>query len=210
MASSPPHNRQSHSAASPSYQPIAQLPQTGKRRQSDMPSAAPSSKRRKPSILSISSGASHPLRQTSFPPENSQGQSFSRSPSAESVSLVSGVSGRSGTKRKRPRKSKAQPDDEASAVGGTAKSAVSGNSGRGRARASREASADDEDEEGGGETAVTMVARTDEEKRKEKEHKALLLSALDPDQFQRYEAWRASKLADAVVRRVCYSSLLFV
>lgn len=175
-----------------------------------MTSSAPSAKRRKPSTLSISSGASHPLRQTSFPPENSQGQSFSRSPSAESASLVSGVSGRSGTKRKRPRKSKAQAEDESSTVGGTAKSAVSANSGRGRARASREASADDEDEEGGGETAVTMVARTDEEKKKEKEHKVLLLSVLDSDQFQRYEAWRASKLADAVVRRVCYSSLLLV
>jgi transcription initiation factor TFIID subunit 11 len=158
-------------------------------------------------MLSMTSTASHPLRQTSFPPESSsQAQSFSRSPSVESASLVSGVSG---AKKKRGRKQKGKADDETSAVGSRAKSAVSGTSGRGRRRASRDASAEDDDEEGGGETAVTIVARTDEEKKKEKEHKAMLLTALNPDQFQRYEAWRASKLPDSVVRRVCRTLLSY-
>lgn len=152
-------------------------------------------------MLSASSASSHPLRQTSFPPESASNQTarYSRSPSVDTTSLVSGVSS---TKKKRGRKAKGKADDDTSVVGEKAKSAVSGTSGRGRRRASREASAEDEDEEGG-ETAVAMVARTDEEKRKENEHKAMLLNALDPDQFLRYEAWRASKLPDSTVRRVC-------
>jgi transcription initiation factor TFIID subunit 11 len=155
-------------------------------------------------MLSMTSTSSHPLRQTSFPPENSsQDQRFSRSPSVESASLVSGTSG---TKKKRGRRPKGKADDDTSLVGGRAKSAVSGGSGRGR-RGSREASLEeDEEEEGGGETAVAIEARTDEEAMKENEMKAVLLSTFDPEQFSRFEAWRASKLADSVVRRVCYSS----
>jgi transcription initiation factor TFIID subunit 11 len=165
-----------------------------------MPSAAPSSKRRKASMLSMTSTSSHPLRQTSFPPENSAGeQRFSRSVSVESSSLVSGVSG---TKKKRGRKPKNKADDDTSLVGGRAKSAVSGASGR-RGRGSRDASIDDyDDEEGGGDTAVAIEARTDDEAMKESELKAVLYSVLDPEQSDRLEAWRASKLADSVVRRV--------
>lgn len=152
-------------------------------------------------MLSITSNASsHPLRQTSFPPENSgQDQTFSRSASVESASLVSGVSG---TKKKRGRKPKAKADDDTSVAGGRAKSAVSGTSGR-RGRASRDQSVDEyEDDEGGGDTAVAIEARTDEEGLKENELKAVLYSVLDQEQGDRLEAWRASKLADSVVRRV--------
>lgn len=157
-------------------------------------------------MLSMTSTASHPLRQTSFPPESStQDQRFSRSPSVESASLISGMSG---TKRKRGRKSKGKGDDDTSIVGGRTKSVVSGASGRGR-RASREATAEeDEEEDGGGETAVAIEARTDEEATKEKQMRAMLYAVFDPEQFDRYEAWRASKLADSVVRRVCYLLLL--
>ena len=201
MATSPPYNRPSLPATSPSYSPLAQLPPNAKRRQSDIPSAAPSAKRRKASLLSVTSTASHPLRQTSFPPESSaQDQRFSRSPSVESASLVSGMSG---TKKKRGRKSKGKGDDDTSVVGGRTKSVVSGTSGRGR-RASREVTAEEEEEEdGGGETAVAIEARTDEEATKEKQMRAMLYAVFDPEQFDRYEAWRASKLADSVVRRVC-------
>lgn len=157
-------------------------------------------------MLSMTSNSSHPLRQTSFPPENSaQDQTFSRSASVESASLVSGMSG---TKKKRGRKPKGKADDDASLVGGRAKSTVSGVSGRGR-RASRDASVEEyEDEEGGGDTAVAIEARTDEEAMKESELKAVLYSILDPEQSDRLEAWRASKLADSVVRRVCFALVL--
>jgi transcription initiation factor TFIID subunit 11 len=119
--------------------------------------------------------------------------------SVESSSLVSGVSG---SKKKRGRKPKNKADDDTSLVGGRAKSAVSGASGR-RGRGSRDASIDDyDDEEGGGDTAVAIEARTDDEAMKESELKAVLYSVLDPEQSDRLEAWRASKLADSVVRRV--------
>ena len=61
---------------------------------------------------------------------------------------------------------------------------------------------DDDDEVGT--LDVALVSRTNEEKEKEKYYRALLVGALDPDQYARYERWRSSKLADAVVRRVSF------
>ena len=117
------------------------------------------------------------------------------------MSLVSGsVAG--GPKKKRARKSKGAANDDTSILGGKAKSALSNTSGgRGRKRTSREVSAEEEDE-GGEEMAVEMVARTQEERQKEIEHRAMLVRAFDEDQFSRYEAWRSSRLQDSVVRRV--------
>lgn len=60
----------------------------------------------------------------------------------------------------------------------------------------------DEDDDEVGTLDVALVSRTNEEKEKEKYYRALLVGALDPDQYARYERWRSSKLADAVVRRV--------
>src|SRR5438045_1563084 len=88
---SPPYNHSYTSAISPPYPSHAQLPQPPKRRQSDMPSSSPAIKRRKASMLSTTSASSHPLRQTSFPPENnSRTPAFSRSPSMDPMSIVSG------------------------------------------------------------------------------------------------------------------------
>ena len=105
-----------------------------------------------------------------------------------------------GPKKKRGRKPKANLGDDESALGGNAKSAVSGTSG-GRKRKQSIASVDEE-EEGGEEMAVEMVARSEEEKQKEVAHRNMLVNALDPDQFERYSAWRSSKLSEAVTRRV--------
>lgn len=202
---SPPYNHNYGNAVSPPYPSNAQLPQSTKRRQTDMPSSAPGIKRRKTSMLSTTSVTSaHPLRQTSFPPENgSNTPQYSRSPSIDTMSLVSGSAAGGPLKAKRSRKQKGPVnDDSASVAGGRAPTAVSSTSGKGRRKASRDASADEEDE-GGEEMAITMVARTQEEKQKEIEHRAMLVNAFDPDQFSRYEAWRSSKLSDSVVRRVC-------
>jgi transcription initiation factor TFIID subunit 11 len=111
-------------------------------------------------------------------------------------------------KRKRARKSKGKANDDESIVGGKARSAVSGTSGRGRGkrRKSRDESVDEE-EEGGEELALEMVARTQEEKQKEVQQRAMLVDLFDNEQFTRYEAWRSCKLPDAVVRRV---SSLFI
>ena len=107
-----------------------------------------------------------------------------------------------GAKKKRGRKSKAKLGDDESVIDGKAKSAVSGASG-GRKRKQSIISADEE-EEGGEEMNVEMVTRTYEEKQKEVEHRALLVRSLDKEQFERFEAWRACKLPDSVVRRVSH------
>lgn len=150
-------------------------------------------------MMSNASGLNvHPLRQTSFPPDDPFSPGAVRSPSVDTMSLVSGsIAGEPG-KKKRGRKPK-NAEDTASLAGGLAPTAVSGVSGRGRASRGMTA---DEDDDVGGETAVAIVTRTKEEKEKEKQHRAMLVSAFDEDQFLRYEKWRSSKLSDAVVRRV--------
>ncbi|KAF4611381.1 hypothetical protein G7Y89_g15632 [Cudoniella acicularis] len=203
---SPPYNHAS--AISPPYPSNAQLPQPTKRRQSDMPSSAPAIKRRKASMLSTTSvSSSHPLRQTSFPPESaSQTPAYSRSPSADTMVSGSAVGGAS--KRKRGRKSKGLGNDDASIADGKAKSTVSGTSGKGKRRASRDLNAEeDEEEEGGDSMALAMVNNTEEEKTKEVEHRALLVRNFDTEQFRRYEAWRSSRLSDSIVRRIVNQTL---
>ncbi|PBP20167.1 histone-fold-containing protein [Diplocarpon rosae] len=85
---SPPYSHNYPSAVSPPYPSNASLPAPQKRRQSDMLNSAPSVKRRKGSMFSVTSGTSsvHPLRQTSFPPENNgRAPAFSRSPSVDTM-----------------------------------------------------------------------------------------------------------------------------
>ncbi|RFU30729.1 hypothetical protein B7463_g5601, partial [Scytalidium lignicola] len=208
---SPPYSH-SYSAISSPYASNTALPQAPKRRQSDMPFSGPTVKRRKASLVSTTS-SNHPLRQTSFPPENASQALYSRSPSVETMSLVSGSGAGSQQKKKRGRKSKSGVngnDDTASvsAFGGPALTAGSGTSGgRGRQRRpSKTESIDDEDEGGEGMT-VEVTAGTLEEKQKEIEHRAMLVNAFDPEQFSRYEAWRSSKLSDAIVRRIVNQTL---
>jgi transcription initiation factor TFIID subunit 11 len=60
----------------------------------------------------------------------------------------------------------------------------------------------DEEDDVGGDTDVAIVARSKEEKEKEKQHRAMLVTAFDEMQFRRYEQWRQARLSEAVVRRV--------
>jgi transcription initiation factor TFIID subunit 11 len=180
------------------------------------------SKRRKPSTSSITS-SSHPLRQTSFPPENPTDRGYSlqafspgaRSPSIDTMSLVSGGVAAAPIKKKRGRKPKNyNPDaDAASVAGGVAPSvAASRTSARagGASRASRGLSVDEDDDEDGGRGGldVAVVARTNEEKEKENRYRAMLVGEFDSEQFRRFECWRSARLADSVVRRVSLSILI--
>ena len=154
-------------------------------------------------MLSTTSTSSHPLRQTSFPPRAAiKDERYSRSPSFDNMSLVSGVSG---TKRKRGQKSKGH-DDTSSLIGGRAKSALSVGSGRGAKRraTSKEINEDMEEEEDTTllDLGVDMVVQTQEERKKEQARKAMFVQALDQAQTERYSAWMSSRLPDAVVRRV--------
>lgn len=199
---SPPYSHTYGTSVSPPYPSHSQLPPTSRKRPSEI-TPAPPVKRRKQSGMSAGPGIStHPLRQTSFPPDaNGQFSPIAvRSPSVDTTSLVSGSIADAAGKKKRGRKPKGT-EETPSLVGGVAPTALSGLSGRGRA--SRGMSVD-EDDDIGGEMDVAIVARTKEEKEKEKQHRAMLVAAFDEDQFKRYELWRSSRLSDAVVRRVMY------
>jgi hypothetical protein len=50
--------------------------------------------------------------------------------------------------------------------------------------------------------AVNMAKTSKEEKAQEEQRRHMLTRAFDEEQWARYEAWRSSKLGDAVVRRV--------
>jgi len=156
-------------------------------------------------MSTASTHSTHPLRQTSFPPDGLDPRSYSpsaRSPSVDTASLVSGsiAAGKAGKKRGRKPK---HGDDAGSLVGGRASTAVSiVSAGRNQRDGTRGASPEEDEDEGGEAMDVKLVARTNEEKEKEKYYRSLLVDALDPDQYARYERWRSSKLADPVVRRV--------
>ncbi|SPQ24972.1 1f626e9d-25e4-455d-89b1-333604b8f702 [Thermothielavioides terrestris] len=213
----------SPSARSPPYPPHTQLPgintaSTNKKRAADGPAPPPPPlKRRKASAISTASGpgSAHPLRQTSFPPDDTAVPHEARSPSADvdTMSLVSGsqVSAAAPLKKKRGRKSKAEKAREQtpSAVGGRAATAVSGASdggGRGAAKsvAGGTAGGDEGEAEDDGPTEVAATAdiRTKEQKEEEHRMRGMLISALSEDQFLRYENWRAANLSKASVRRL--------
>ncbi|XXH00133.1 hypothetical protein Hte_006475 [Hypoxylon texense] len=215
---SPPHIFSP--AGSPPYPSSAQLP--SKKRGSvaaDLSTGPPSLKRRKASTMSVAStGSAHPLRQTSFPPDETLSQTFSpsyqRSPSIDTMSLVSGsqVSGAPMKKKKRGRKSKAERasvaaaeairDGSPSVVGGRALTVLSNVSGT---HAGKEV-----DQDGGKEGEFEMpenmasvsAARTKEQIEEEKELYAMVKSQMDPQQFHRYEVWRRSTLKPADVKRM--------
>lgn len=140
-----------------------------------------------------------------------------RSPSVDATSHVSGsvasgVTASGAPKKKRGRKSKsAKLGEEAAAaaaasgektpslVGGKAPTAVSGQGGDKDA---------EEDEDDNAEMALEdVVARTQEQKAEEIRLRAMFFSVLDADQEKRYGNWRAAKLPDSVVKRVCFTVL---
>ncbi|KAM5344780.1 hypothetical protein ACJ41O_010642 [Fusarium nematophilum] len=204
---SPPYAT-SPSGMSPPYPSPAQIP--NKKRSSTLDVNAPPGKRRKPSSLSQTSSSAaavnHPLRQTSFPPEAGRSRSPypARSPSVDasshvSGSAVSGTAGGAAPKKKRGRKAKNAKQDEGreqtpSLVGGKAPTAVSGQGG--------DKEDDDEDDEKAEMALEDVVARTQEQKQEEIRLRAMLVEAFDSQQYNRYELWRAAKLADSVVKRV--------
>ncbi|KAL2019145.1 hypothetical protein VTK56DRAFT_10017 [Thermocarpiscus australiensis] len=224
----------SPSARSPPYPSHAPAPgikaMPNKKRTAEAGGGPPALKRRKPSVMSTASAppSAHPLRQTSFPPDDSATTPYgARSPSADvdAMSLVSGsqVSAAAPLKKKRGRKPKAEKAREQtpSVAGGRAPTAVSGASdvgGGGRALtkgvaggSGGGAGGDDEEGEGGEdgptEVAATADARTKEQKEEEHRARGMLISAFSEDQFHRYENWRAANLSKASVRRLVNATI---
>ncbi|PQE16397.1 transcription initiation factor TFIID subunit 11 protein [Rutstroemia sp. NJR-2017a BVV2] len=186
---------------SPPYPSNINLPQASHKRR---PSEAPSSKRRKASMISVNSTTSaHPLRQTSFPPESAVfTPNYERSPSVDTMSLVSGSVAGPGRK-KRARKSKTGKGiDEESATGSNKQDGPLA-----KKRRTSNASADEEEDDGVDQTITHMASGTKEEKQREMEKRAVLVKHMDDQQFRRYEAVRSAKLADATVRRIVNQTL---
>ncbi|KAH7165687.1 hypothetical protein EDB81DRAFT_641093 [Dactylonectria macrodidyma] len=195
---SPPYTT-SPSAMSPPYPAPAQIP--NKKRSSTLDvNAVPPGKRRKASQPATANTPSHPLRQTSFPPEARS--PYPRSPSVDgshvSGGALSGVTAGGAPKKKRGRKAKNAKnadDDGGSLVNGRAPTNVSGQGG--------DKEGDEEEDDDKAEMALEdVVARTQEQKQEEIRLRAMLVEAFDSQQYNRYELWRAAKLADSVVKRV--------
>jgi transcription initiation factor TFIID subunit 11 len=193
---------------SPPYPSPAPLP--NKKRSQTFDANGQPVKRRKPSNLSQSAAQTHPLRQTSFPPEGGRSP-YTRSPSVDAISHVSGsavsgtTAGVGAPKKKRGRKSKNpkggddSKEQTPSLAGGKAPTNVSGQGGG----ADKDAEEDEDDDKA--EMALEdVVARTQEQKQEEIRLRAMLVEAFDSEQYNRYELWRAAKLSDAVVKRVSF------
>lgn len=168
----------------------------------------------------------HPLRQTSFPAQDASGRYGSAVGSARSEtgslanSLLSGVSGKvPGRGRGRPRKSaqlneedirsaqqpatdsNSQVDGGARTAGRGTKSVVSARSG---------AAEQEEDDEG---DIDGMLENMDEQERRQAEEEEIrqeqrrerLAETLDPDQYSRYNQWRALSLNNSTVKRLVNS-----
>ncbi|KAK3309233.1 hTAFII28-like protein conserved region-domain-containing protein [Chaetomium strumarium] len=180
--------------------------------------AAPPALKRRAISTPSGPGSAHPLRQTSFPPDDAGTPYGPMSPSSiadvDAMSTVSGslVNAAAPVKKKRGRKSKAEKAREQtpSVVGGRAPTAISGVSeggGRGTKSVSGAAGgAGDEDgegdDEGPTEVAATADIQTKEQKEEEHRKRQMLISALSEEQFDRYENWRAGNLSKASVRRL--------
>ncbi|CAG9944435.1 unnamed protein product [Clonostachys rosea f. rosea IK726] len=197
MASPP--NPSSPAAMSP---PGPSAPQISVKKRSSTFDINGPNKRRKAS--STSNNLIHPLRQTSFPPEARS--PFPRSPSVDSAShvsgsQVSGVTASGAPKKKRGRKAKNAKGGGESAtpslVGGKAATSVSGHGGE-----DKDAEEEDEDDDKAEMALEDVGARTQEQKQEEIRLRAMLVEAFDPEQYSRYEHWRAMKLTESVVKRV--------
>ena len=134
-------------AASPPYPPHATIPNPKKRPSLTGHSQLNPSKRRKPSSFSTSATSAHPLRQTSFPPEESITGHGARSPSVDSD--FTGITGRqsvgtSATAPKKPRGRKKKGQE--SVKSGTPKGRADGRSATGQA--GDDGGEDEEEDEG--------------------------------------------------------------
>ncbi|KAI9877873.1 MAG: hypothetical protein M1830_002581 [Pleopsidium flavum] len=216
-------------ATSPPYAQQTSLPNPKKRPSLPLPQSSANFKRRKPSVAtSATSASAHPLRQTSFPPEELIGGGLRhdglrdlRSPSVESsvagTSVTGGGGGGGGASstrgRGRPRKSggRARKDEDGRSVksgtgkGGTgtrAGSILDGKSATGGAGGGGDEGGEAEDEEGDDEMATAVEGGGEVERAAEKKKMAVLVDAFDRDQQDRYDMYRRVKLKKETVRKL--------
>ncbi|KAI4098664.1 MAG: hypothetical protein L6R37_006357 [Teloschistes peruensis] len=187
-------------ATSPSYPSSAALPNPKKRPSLSVTSHPPAAKRRKPTNPSQAStpATSHPLRQTSFPPEESAIDTGERSPSVDSNitgyrSAMTSIAGKPPPK-KRGRKRKT---DQASLISGDKAPAKDASSAAGPLADEPEEDDDEADADDG-----VSGEQDKEQKRKDIANLSVLVAAFNPDQNYRYEAMRRTKFRKEVLRRI--------
>ncbi|KAI4092318.1 MAG: hypothetical protein LQ348_002771 [Seirophora lacunosa] len=198
-------------ATSPQYPSSATLPNPKKRPSLSVTSHPPAAKRRKPTNASQAStpATSHPLRQTSFPPEESAVDIGERSPSVESdVTGVTGLTGHqsimtSGTQQRKPRKRGRKRKTEDTSVVSGGKAAVA-DAASAAGQVADEAEDDDDD---GEENEGVMGDQEKQQKRKERADLAFLIEHFNEDQLHRYEAMRRNKFRKETVRRIVNQTL---
>ncbi|MCJ1290673.1 hypothetical protein MMC34_002215 [Xylographa carneopallida] len=193
-------------AASPPHPAHTTIPNPRKRPQLVMPNHANTLKRRKVSSFSTSTTTSaHPLRQTSFPPEESAFSRDERSPSVDSdYTAITGKQsvGTSafGGKKARGKKKK---------VDGSVKSETAKGTADGRSVAEGVDEYEDGEEVDGdadGEDGVVEDgAKVD--RAAEKKKMAVLIDAFNEDQTERYNMYRRVKLKKETVRRITNQTL---
>lgn len=184
-------------AGSPPAPANAALPNPPRKRPSIGPQG-PSAKRRKPSTYSI--GSTHPLRQTSFPPDGSAALDGPRSPSVETDFAPSVATSFTGGKRRKKHKSTAP---EGSVRSG--KTGATGQRAESEAKADGDEGEDDEDEEEEGNAEMLENGRRirDEQSRRF----AVLYEAADQDQEGRLTSHRVFHLNDPKLRKIVNQTL---
>ncbi|KAL8651359.1 MAG: hypothetical protein Q9226_004740 [Calogaya cf. arnoldii] len=195
-------------ATSPPYPASVSLPNPKKRPSLSVTSHGPAAKRRKPTNASQNStpATSHPLRQTSFPPDESAIDTGERSPSVDSdvtghQSIMTSATGKPKPK-KRGRKRKT---DEGTVVsGGRLAGAADTASAAGQPADEPEDEEDDADAEVMGDQEKQ---RREQQKQKEKADLSVLVDHFNPDQSARYEMMRRVKLRKETVRRIVNQTL---
>ena len=149
-------------ATSPPYPPHTSLPNPKKRPSVNVPPYVPSMKRQKRASIHSAASSAHPLRQTSFPPEESAIDTGERSPSVDSeITNITGKESHATTGGRR-RKSKGKGKQVAASVkSGTKEKTVDGREGTGEVP-------DDDEEDDDGDEVVDGGEEEDKEAEKKK------------------------------------------
>ena len=152
-------------ATSPPHPPNIPLPNPKKRPSVNVPPYAPSLKRQKRSSIHSAASSAHPLRQTSFPPEESAIVTGERSPSVDSeITNITGKGGLAKVGGGRRRKSKGKAKQTAASVkSGAKEKTIDGREGTGEVPDD-----DDEDDDEGGDDVLDHAGEEDREAEEKK------------------------------------------
>ncbi|KAG8529762.1 uncharacterized protein KY384_005243 [Bacidia gigantensis] len=198
--SSPPR---SGGGTSPTYPSQVPLPNNPRKRPSlHLQQSHGPQKRRKQASIASGASSAHPLRQTSFPPNEIAVESALLSPSVESD--ITGFTGdgvrnaNTATSAKGGRKRGKKGKREVSA-------SVKGRGAQSERSATGDIADEEDEDEDGGEGLMDDGGEMD--KAAEKKNLSVLVDAFSPEQAERYEMFRRVKLKKETVRKIANFTL---